>query len=471
MSEDQNQGQAGAKDRGNSNSSSNRQANNPKTTEKRKNTNNRSRRGNKLFYDGLERNQVFKLQEIKYLIQEFAPITVNGKAIQTSTGSQRDEMNTDERTTDGNQSKNSNKRILKMIKEILIKNNDSVMYLTLLVKPSDPDFIYDLDSLKINLNIPVNYPIAKKKNGKNRPSIVVLNDNIPRGFLMNIEFGFKELVNQIVNETNKNKNKHKSKEKDNNQKSFFKLVGGNNLLGMIKSLDCNLETFLSQKESTIVSVSNFSSTSIDSKNNKIKSNRKENETDKKNIGAVHDNDFKYQNNNNNNNIDSKTSNHMINDRSIDGFNYINKRKKIIENTLYKIQKDPSIKMLLLNSDDFTKIQTYRLNCNNVKVKLNIPVISRPITIEEFEFNKSGNGSNNSNSNAINDKKNIVANFNKKAIEFNQELEKDITSNETNASLIFQINYLLSNLSCLSKPENEFEKFEKLKRAFLLNSLK
>lgn len=45
------------------------------------------------------------------------------------------------------------------------------------VKPSDPDFPYEIDALKIQLNIPKDYP-------KTPCTVQVLNSDIPKGFAM-----------------------------------------------------------------------------------------------------------------------------------------------------------------------------------------------------------------------------------------------------------------------------------------------
>ncbi|RMZ33886.1 hypothetical protein D0859_01986 [Hortaea werneckii] len=56
--------------------------------------------------------------------------------------------------------------------------------LSLRMKPSDPDFPYEIDDLECELKVPRSYP------NSGRPSIQVTNKDIPRGFQINIERGF-----------------------------------------------------------------------------------------------------------------------------------------------------------------------------------------------------------------------------------------------------------------------------------------
>ncbi|KAI7720110.1 hypothetical protein KC353_g2450 [Hortaea werneckii] len=56
--------------------------------------------------------------------------------------------------------------------------------LSLRMKPSDPDFPYEIDDLECELRVPRSYTNSA------RPSIQVTNKDIPRGFQINIERGF-----------------------------------------------------------------------------------------------------------------------------------------------------------------------------------------------------------------------------------------------------------------------------------------
>ncbi|KAK0120057.1 hypothetical protein ONS95_011470 [Cadophora gregata] len=77
--------------------------------------------------------------------------------------------------------------------------------------PSDPDFPFEMTSLECLLSVPVAYP-------KEGPSLKVENKDIPRGFSLNVEYGFDNMVKEKPEST---------------------------LLELMKCLDKNLEAFLS----------------------------------------------------------------------------------------------------------------------------------------------------------------------------------------------------------------------------------
>ncbi|KAF8246747.1 hypothetical protein K440DRAFT_585355 [Wilcoxina mikolae CBS 423.85] len=58
------------------------------------------------------------------------------------------------------------------------------------LRPSDPDFVYSIDVLKLRLTVPLDY----RGDGNGKPSIEVLNSEIPVGYRVNVERGFQELV-------------------------------------------------------------------------------------------------------------------------------------------------------------------------------------------------------------------------------------------------------------------------------------
>ncbi|OBZ86735.1 Uncharacterized protein C18H10.09 [Choanephora cucurbitarum] len=65
----------------------------------------------------------------------------------------------------------------------LIEDNDKQAVVRLAIKPSDPDFPYELDALRLQLNIPQAYPQAPC-------TVQVLNSDIPKGFAFNLEKGY-----------------------------------------------------------------------------------------------------------------------------------------------------------------------------------------------------------------------------------------------------------------------------------------
>ncbi|KAG7882001.1 hypothetical protein KL935_001158 [Ogataea polymorpha] len=170
------------------------------------------RRSSKKQKDGQDSRVSPQLLEINKLIKKFKPITVNGIPV-SSLSKPLDEFLTIA-TAD--------------------KSND--LYLSFLLKPSDPDFPYDLDFLNLSLCIPGTYPYKGKP-----PSLVVLNDDIPRGYSVNVEIGFREIATLAMERRRKRP-----------VESELQLVSGNDLLSMVSTLDKYLERFLSmEKKDTI----------------------------------------------------------------------------------------------------------------------------------------------------------------------------------------------------------------------------
>ncbi|KAI9736538.1 MAG: hypothetical protein M1818_006049 [Claussenomyces sp. TS43310] len=112
-------------------------------------------------------------------------------------------------------------------KETVARDNglseaDSTTLLEFKVTPSDPDFPFEMDALHCILSVPPKYPALEENS---RPSINVRNRDIPRGFAVNVERGFDELVKEKPSAT---------------------------LLALISELDKNLEDFLSAKKTETV---------------------------------------------------------------------------------------------------------------------------------------------------------------------------------------------------------------------------
>lgn len=94
--------------------------------------------------------------------------------------------------------------------------------------PSDPDFPFELDHLKCQLRIPKNYP-----KDSSPPTLAILNKDIPRGFAINVEKGWDELVQDR---------------------------SGSTLLALVNALDRNLEEYLSRKQVDTVKMTMFKDT-------------------------------------------------------------------------------------------------------------------------------------------------------------------------------------------------------------------
>ncbi|KAK1773479.1 hypothetical protein QBC45DRAFT_397987 [Copromyces sp. CBS 386.78] len=88
------------------------------------------------------------------------------------------------------------------------------------LKPSDPDFPYDLEKLECDLRIPAEYP-------RKLARLLVRNKDIPRGFAVNIERGWDRLVEER------------------------KGLKGGTLLTVMNALDRGLEGFLSEEKETV----------------------------------------------------------------------------------------------------------------------------------------------------------------------------------------------------------------------------
>ncbi|KAK1989783.1 hypothetical protein LX36DRAFT_470627 [Colletotrichum falcatum] len=95
------------------------------------------------------------------------------------------------------------------------------------LKPSDPDFPFELEHLQCELRVPEDYPDAA-------PVLRVQNGDIPRGFGINIERGWERLVRDRQ--------------------------GAATLLALTHALDKNLESFLSEQEAATVKLVSFKDT-------------------------------------------------------------------------------------------------------------------------------------------------------------------------------------------------------------------
>ncbi|KAK3295151.1 uncharacterized protein B0H64DRAFT_321614 [Chaetomium fimeti] len=94
------------------------------------------------------------------------------------------------------------------------------------LKPSDPDFPFDLDHLECDLRVPEGYP-------KNPPQLRIKNKDIARGFSINIERGWEDLVRE---------------------------KRGATLLTLTKALDRKLEELLSKEKVETVKLTIFKGT-------------------------------------------------------------------------------------------------------------------------------------------------------------------------------------------------------------------
>lgn len=112
-------------------------------------------------------------------------------------------------------------------KESTVENGAATSLLFDLL-PSDPDFPFELDHLKCQLRVPRNYP-----KDSSPPALAILNKDIPRGFAINVEKGWDELVQER---------------------------SGSTLLALVNALDRNLEEYLSRKQVDTVKLTMFKDT-------------------------------------------------------------------------------------------------------------------------------------------------------------------------------------------------------------------
>ncbi|KAH8164068.1 hypothetical protein CIB48_g4173 [Xylaria polymorpha] len=94
------------------------------------------------------------------------------------------------------------------------------------LKPSDPDFPFELEHLDCELQVPIQYP-------EQAPTLLVRNKDIPRGFCVNIERGWDKLVSEKRDAT---------------------------LLTLITALDKHLEPILSEQKAETVTLVSFKDT-------------------------------------------------------------------------------------------------------------------------------------------------------------------------------------------------------------------
>ncbi|KAF2472472.1 uncharacterized protein BDR25DRAFT_333299 [Lindgomyces ingoldianus] len=100
-------------------------------------------------------------------------------------------------------------------------DKDSATILTFHLRPSDPDFPFDMDALDCTLHVPFDYPDG------GQPTLTVTNPSMERGYQINIERGFDKIVATSASL---------------------------NLLAHLNSLDRQLESFLSSEKADTVKI-------------------------------------------------------------------------------------------------------------------------------------------------------------------------------------------------------------------------
>lgn len=212
----------------------------------------------------------YKYQEIRKLIKSFFPVTINGiptqtiidRIIQDSSNEQSSGMEDSREASpavpkDVKLSKKEKNEVLgKFLLNYFANDNEAHIYLSFKIKPSDPDFPYDLESLNISLCIPGGYPYNKE----DKPTITVLNEEIPKGFSINIELGFKRIVRiAMLGEVDEE----------------ISLNNGKGLLSQIQTLDKYLELFLKQERKETIKIIKYKKTGSPKPENNKREEKKE----------------------------------------------------------------------------------------------------------------------------------------------------------------------------------------------------
>lgn len=99
------------------------------------------------------------------------------------------------------------------------------------LKPSDPDFPFELDHLDCELRVPKHYP----RDDSPPPTLLVLNKDMPRGFAINVERGWDRLVAE-------------------------RKGAATTLLALLNALDKHLEQFLTEQKAETVKMTIFKDT-------------------------------------------------------------------------------------------------------------------------------------------------------------------------------------------------------------------
>lgn len=167
----------------------------------------------------------YRYLEIVKLIKTYKPVTINGTAVKTII---ERSVEADQHKPEGETQNSITDPVYRFLSRCI--SEGSPIYILMMFAPADPDFPYDLDILKINLCVPAKYP----QDSLILPSIYVLNEDIPRGFAINIESGFSDIARLATG-------------KHTGEPLGITLAKGRGLLSQIQTLDRNLESFLKKE--------------------------------------------------------------------------------------------------------------------------------------------------------------------------------------------------------------------------------
>ncbi|OWB79555.1 hypothetical protein B5S32_g3781 [[Candida] boidinii] len=457
----------------------------PKNENKNRRNNKQNPSGSNLT--GRDKFLYNKKLEILKLIKIFKPITINGIPISKLT-------------------KTPEEFLIELIQRKQENEfEDMSIYLLFLLQPSDPEFPYDLEFLKVSLCIPKDYPFNSNKNKPltidSRPSISILNDDIPRGFSVNIEIGFKSIVNQAYkNKTErnhfhnrKNNNKKKSSDDEKGEESDgldldnIDMSLGNDLTGMLKTMDKYLEKFLSmEKKDTIKIVKTIKRITRDTTRNESTSTK--NNTDNNNNKSESDKLVT--------NVSNSISKEIINKRDFDILKFKQRLSKDNEINLKLFKETPQNFIFKLNlkfdNDSFI------IAIEGLKDEINIELLPIKLSIPKDYLNNSKkfirlevDMSNEKNLNLIKSFEDpnlklvfgkLINNINSNFLTISNDFAKlncdyisvtdddgdDNNNKKDYYSITSQINFFTQNIEKFLNEKNEFNKWFELNKKFNLN---
>lgn len=122
--------------------------------------------------------------------------------------------------------------------------------LAMALQPLDPDFPFNVLWLYFTLTVPHSYLLLLRSGdpSKRRPTIRVHNEDIPRGFAVNVERGFGAIVDVAFGKT------------ASSEFGDLQLVLGKGLVLMLRTLDRYLERFLAAEKKATMKIVKFKKT-------------------------------------------------------------------------------------------------------------------------------------------------------------------------------------------------------------------
>ena len=354
-------------------------------------------------------NKDYRYLQIHKLLKTFAPITINGIAVSKMTN----DLDPSKTPVDIHLDK--------------AMATEQPVYISFIMD-LDPDFPFELDDLKITLCVPNEYPYLVSA----LPSIYILNDEVPRGYAINVEMGFKQITKMAL--TGEKINPSEDGDESN---ADIELVNGKGLLSQILTLNKYLEVFLKQeKRKTIKIIKNKYSTRSKSGSPEIRESKSITPTPTSTPTPTPTSTYQKP-------YSSKTS--LSSEQQKERIELINQMKLKLKSNIKLFNKN----------DDFEKYKVLLpINCNrdtlsdiwNDKGKLEMflyipsdyPLSKLSISMTKKDKRKP-------------EEFNVMQNFNKCTFQ--------------NNNLVFILNYLSNHLSMFCLTRGDFNNYQKLLAAY------